>query len=438
MTNNEPIDVLELEMLHFEELEEEMETLENIMPMPLHDEDYRGELLEQLEEEPEEIAKLMGNFDLMIQLLENSESVEDVEQAVSSMNVAVRNCYEGNMKAVFEKTKPYERSIRALQLLYENAESSKEVYIMPVKADKFADAANPKHFKAMQKYLRQQFFKFEMDNSPFYISYIGNIGSASAIQKMAKVAELTRAIAFLDLKEQKTAAAAIAYAKKIGLTGISASLGHVVVPATYGYKNGAKEVQITQLADGTYQRKERKMSVALAPAMIGRLMGEIPGEYITGLEAEPINGLDGVKTQYDEERNDAEELDEAGLNMILDSGHIQGSTTANKSGDNDLRKFAKVDVANALLKDIAQFCNNKAFSKWGKKNAKAFEKEIMTYLNRQYKRGVIGPGWEIASIEYDEAEETVNIEIYINFHEVADKFTIGISGKQKQLEAERR
>jgi len=436
--NAEPQDILELELLHFEELEEEMEILENIMPLQIHDEDYRSDLPELLEEYPEDVAQLMGNFDLMIQILENSKSVEDVDKAVTELNVEVRNCYEGNMKTVFEKTKPYEKSIRALQLLYENAEGSKEVYIIPVKATKFADAANPEHFKAMEQYLRTQFFKFKMDNSPFYISYIGDIGKGAAVKKMASIAELTRCLAFLDIKPCKTVEEVVAYSKKIGLTGIDASLGHVVVPATRGFKNGVKDIQISKNDKGIYERKEQKMIVPLAAAMIGRLMGETPGEYITGLEKKGIIGVDGVTMQYREETNQAGDLDDAGLIMILDDGAIQGSTTANKSGDSDLRKFAKVDVANALLKDIAQFCNNKAFSKWSKENAKAFEKEIMKYLNRQYKRGIIGQGWEIGKIEYDQAEEAVDIEIYIEFHEVADKFTIGISGKMEKLESERR
>lgn len=431
---HEPVEYLELEMLV--ELEDEMDVLEAILPCPIHDADYRSDLPNMLVDEPEEMAQLAGNFDLMIKILEEADSIENIDSVVAQLNVEVRECYESNMKTVYEQTKPYEKNIRALQLLYENADGKAEVYLLPVKKEKFADAASPKHFNLMQEYLEKQFYKFKMDNSPFYITYIGDIGSKSAIQKMAKVALKTRALAVLDIKEMSSAKAVMDYSKRIGLTGIPASLGHVVIPATWAYKKGAEEIKYYTDASGKLKSEKQKMTIPLAGAFIGRLLGENPGVFITGLEAEPIVGIDGVKMKYSKERIDAKSLDECGLNMVLDSGHIQGSTTTNKSNNADLRKFTKVDVANALLKDLVQFCNNKAYGKWGNKQKRAFKNEITIYLNGRYKAELIDNGWNINHIQYDKAEEVVDIDITIPFFEVADDFNISLGGPKGGIDVQ--
>ncbi|MEM8523914.1 MAG: hypothetical protein AAGG68_04685 [Bacteroidota bacterium] len=441
-----PTKVIELnnEFFNFDQFEEEMDILEDILPAPLYDEDYRSDLPNILQQEPEETAQIASNFDLMLAILENADSIEDIRAEVTQLNLKVREAYEGNMKKVFEQTKPFEKTARALQLLYENAGYGATVYLLPVRTDKFADAANPKHFDIMEHHLLQQFFKFRMEDSPFYISYIGNYEDKrnrrdipTIIKKLAKVATETRALAVLDIPEKSSAKAAIDYAKRNTLKGIHATLGHVMMSCTWGYKVGARDIKITQNTEGKYVRKEEKMSVPLSGAIVGRMLGVDPGEFISGLEAEPIVGINGVKMQYDLERKDAEALDEVGLNMILDSGHFQGSTTLCKGNPPELRKFVKMDVANALLKDLVQFCNNKAFSKWGREQQKEFKKELTSYFNRRFKQGIIEQGWSIDEVAFDTETEVVDVKISINFFEVADKFQIDLRGKKGGIDTDK-
>ncbi|MEM9886193.1 MAG: hypothetical protein AAF849_09895 [Bacteroidota bacterium] len=444
--NTAPTKVIELneDFFNFEEFEDEMDVLQDILPAPLYDEDYRNDLPNIIQQEPEETAQIASNFDLMLQIFEKANSVEEIRAEVTQLNLKVRAAYEANMKKVFEQTKPFEKTARALQLLYENAGYGATVYLLPVRTDKFADAANPKHFDIMEHYLLQQFFKFRMEDSPFYISYIGNYEDKknvrdipTIVKKVAKVATETRALAVLDIPEKSSAKAAINYAKRNTLKGIHATLGHVMMPCTWGYKVGARDIKIMQNAEGKYVRKEEKMSVPLSAAIVGRMLGVDPGEFISGLEAEAIVGINGVKMQYDLERKDAEALDEVGLNMILDSGHFQGSTTLCKGNPPELRKFVKMDVANALLKDLVQFCNNKAFSKWGREQQKAFKRELEIYLNRRFKQDMIGQGSTIDSIEYDTESEVVEVKISINFFEVADKFQIDLRGKKGGIDTDK-
>jgi|GEM_PF-2439943 len=420
---------LELEeLLKTAVIEEEIDTLEYVLPELKYtrDVDARRDLPEVLSDQQEK-EEILAKFDLLALLLDSITSVEEIAAKVDETYLAEKERYEENMQAVFAQTKPFEKTARALHLLYENATGDTNVYIMPVNKARFADSANPKHFDEFRHFLRQQFYKWMMDDSPFYISYIGDIGSKSAMDKMAMIAQETRALAIVDIKEMSSAKAVVDYASRLKIAGIPSHLAHLVVLGTWVYAHNAFEVEFTRDDNGRLKRIEKQMAVPASGAFIGKMMSAMPGEYITGLEKSAILGINGVKVAYDLQRVDAKEWDECGVIQIESYGHIQGATTANKSNNYDLRKFPKVDVANALLKDLVQFCNDKAYSKWGERPKREFKKEIEIYLNRRIKHNLI-EGYSINTIEYDEHEENVNIDITIHFYEVADEFDINLHG----------
>jgi hypothetical protein len=425
------------ELTHIETFEEVLDEVESFMPSVTNitDENSLANLSEILENEAER-AELITSFELLACILEQSSSLEEMATEVDSAYQNVMQVYEENIMTVFEKTKPYEKTIRSLNLLYENAMGEAEVFILPVNAAKFADSTNPKHFERMRDFLQKQFYAFRMEDSPFYISFVGDIGSKSAMDKMAEVAFETRALAVLNTKDFSSLKAALDHAKRLRIKGIPNKLGHLVLPATWVYALGAKDVKFVRDATGKLRRIERKMSVPSAASILGKLLSVKPGVFITGMEADALMGIDGVVMEYDKERLDAKALDKAGLIMIEPHGHIQGASTANNSNQAELRKFPKVDTANALLKDLVQYCNNKAFSKWGKKEDRGFKREIELYLNRRVKQELI-EGYDVEDITYDAEEEIVNIDITVHFSEVADEFEINMKGPQGGIDVKK-
>lgn len=426
-----------IDLLAFEPFMEVLEEVENFLPAMANitDDSSRQNLPEILENELEQ-EEMACTFGLLATILEHAGTVEDVAANVDSTYQKVLETYEENIDAIFNKTKPFEKAVRSLQLLYENAGGEAEVFIIPVSAGKFADSANPKHFEEMRRYLKQKFYAWKMEDSPFYITYVGDIGSKSAMDKMAEIAYETRALAFVDTKEMSSVKAVIDHARRLQIKGIPAKLGHLAVPGSWVYALGAKEVQFARDEQGKRRRIEKKMAVPASCALIGKMLDVSPGVYITGLEADAIIGIDGVKLNYELERIDARELDKAGLIQIEAHGHIQGATTANSSNNADLRKFPKVDTANALLKDLVQYCNNKAFSKWGENQKRAFQREIEIYFNRRMKQELI-EGYRIGAISYDPQEENVDIDITVFFYQVADEFDINLHGPQGGIDVAR-
>jgi hypothetical protein len=423
--------VLQVELQHLLDtapLRDELEIMESVCPDLEFT--YLGNSrreLSQLMQNAEDKDKITAHFELLAYLLQITDNVPDLAQKIDEVYNAELAQYEENMQAVFEQTKPFERTARSLSLLYQNATYDVPIYIMPVSRDRFADAANPRHFDLFQHFLRQQFYKWKMQNSPFYISYIGDIGSKSAMDKMATIAQETRALAVLDIAEKNTFQEVLKYADRLGITGIPAHLAHLVVIGTWVNAYKAFDVAFSRDEKGRLCRKETQMSVPTAGAFIGKMLNVAPGEFITGMENAPFVGINGVKVKYDLERIDAKTWEDLGLIQISTEGHIQGATTANKSNNYDLRKFPKVDVANALLKDLIQFCNIKSFSKWGERQKRIFQREIEVYLNNRVIKGLI-EGYSINLIRYDEYDENVEIDITVRFFEIADKFEINLHG----------
>lgn len=428
-------DIFQLEqLLDFEPVLDGLEVLENVFPpiAATFDEDARRDLPDLLDD-PREAEDIYARFSMLVTLLESSRSLDDITAKVDETYQVVQQQYEENMRAVFALTKPFEKVARALNLLYINAGGDAKVAIIPVSASKFADSANPKHFEEMRHYMRQKYYAWMMDDSPFYITYVGDIGSKSAMDMMAMAAQETRAIAVVDIREMSSAKAVMDYADRLKIAGIPAHHAHLVVPGTWVYAHGAFDVEYRTDDQGRLQRMEKQMAVPAAGAIIGKLLEVRPGVYITGLEKSAIVGIEGVKVAYDLQRVEAKQWDERGLIQIEPYGHIQGATTANKSNNYDLRKFPKVDVANALLKDLVQFCNNKAYSKWGEKHRRDFKQEIEIYLNRRMKHDLI-EGYDINKIAYDIHEENVDIDITIHFFEVADEFDINLHGAKGAID----
>lgn len=434
---NEP-EVLELlDTEQTEPYEDLFDCLGDILPeVPIIINERERTNLPAVLENEEEREEMIGKFELLVKILENSVTVEDVIANVDTAYREVDAVYEENIMVIFEQTKPVEKTIRALNLLYQNAHGEADVFILPVNKEKFADSANPKHFNIMQNHLRKQFFAWEIENSPYYITYIGDIGSKSAIDLMAGVALETRALAILDTKDHISAKAAMNHAKRLKIKGIHAKYAHMVIPCSYINALKAKDVQFVPDGDGKLRRIERKMAVPTAPAMIGKLLNVRAGVNISGLKADPIVGIDGVRMDYDLERVDAKELEKVGLVQVIAKGNIMGAGTANSSGNPDLRKFPKVDVANAILKDVVQFCNACSYSNWGANNAAELKKALEVYLNARQKQGYISSYEKIddkKDIFYDKDTESVSINLKVHFFEVADEFDINLQGTENAV-----
>ncbi|MEO0472660.1 MAG: hypothetical protein AAF206_23795 [Bacteroidota bacterium] len=367
-------------------------------------------------------AQMMHDF------LDVADSLDAFIEAVNNEKEKAEERYRENLTEIFKTTKPIERNLRQLQLLYQNGGTDPEVYIFPVNEQQFVGAANPKHFNAMKEWLQKNFYAFDITTSPFYITYLGVIKNASAAEELAQLAEETKALAILNIPKRNTVEKVLEFARRdFKITGIPSHLGHLVLPATWAYASGAFEDL----------DEERKMAVSLAGAFTGKLLKAYPGEFISSMESEAILGVDGIVMDYDKETLDSVKLKEAGLVPVINGGYIEGANTPNTSNNPDLCSYPTVDIANSIEKDLIKFTNKKANGKWGKRQEEDLKLELIEYFNGLIRREMLQDPCPDPIITYDEKEEEVSIDLEVQYFGTVSKFPISLKGKRDKIELQK-
>ena len=129
-----------MELLELEPIEDVLDELKNFSKsVELVGDENRRKDLPQILEDEQETEEMISTMGILIDILQKSNTVLDVDVNVDTAYQKVLEIYEENMMGIFEVTKPYEKTIRSLNLLYENAGGSAEVYVMPVNPTKFAN-----------------------------------------------------------------------------------------------------------------------------------------------------------------------------------------------------------------------------------------------------------------------------------------------------------
>lgn len=383
------------------------------------------ELLET-EEGRREVAL---KFSLLRQACE-AKDARTFKKMVAALKAKAEQKKAANQAKIKEKMDPIEQRIRTLQLLYKNTKGKPEAYIFPVHPQKFIGAQNPSHFEALKQWLRQRFYSYKMEGVISYLGTTETVKTAGQAKEWASVAEEVKSLFVGHFTQEPVYRKLIQFLqRRFKITGIAPKFAHLVFPATWGYAAGSfKDVAETQ-----------RRAVPLDLALIGKLMSVPPGEYISSLEKPPIDGIEGVTTEYELETLDSSELQELGANMILDSGEIMGTSTGNKSDNIDLVDFHTMDLINAIDKALIRMLNAKAHSKWGTAQADELQEDIEDYFARLAKAGLIQDPTPVVTIAYDANDQKVNIHLDgVAYYRTATFFEITMQGKRQQLKMEKK
>ena len=401
------------------DLKEDLDTVSPLVPYVENvvDEDLQedfGDLYNP--ENVDEKGKVAYELNLMIELLQ-AESGEEVAQIVDSRHSEINDAMRENQKKILENINSYEKMLRAVNLFFENAGSGEVegAYFMTVDPNKFAGADNSIHYQEFCEYLKKKFYALRLKESPLFLAHVGDIGSGA--DQMAAIANETVAIAIVDMPETKSVKAALKKASTRNLNGIEAEWGNLVASGTW------------LTARKSYKGVEEKdFQVPSAAAILGKLMNTKEGNSIAGFENGGLKGTKGVA--YPADRRDSDKFIEQGLMIIMeDGGKVlpYSDRTANMSENDDLRKVSKMVVRNRIMKDLVDFCNLKAFAKWGYNEKKAFHNSVIDYLNKCKKKGWIQSVKNVKVKDVGNDEVAVLVELV--FFDARSKYLINIKGK---------
>lgn len=389
-----------------EMLMDDLETMQ--VPVPYLENVMDEEIRQDLQDNIEQKEGFKEAFDLQLDMMINlfsAESVEDMTARADEMLTKTKTQAIENQKIILETIRPWEKTLRSLNLFFQNASTSgtvKDASFVTVDPAKFAGAANPKHFKILANELEERFYAWVPEESPMYISYAGDIEDGA--NALAKLAEKTIALAVVDTVDSSSAEATLKRTQSRNLSGTQSEWGHLAVSGTYLIARGAKE-----------NIENKALSIPSSPAIAGKLMSTKLGDSIAGFESGAISEAKGVR--YKSGRRQSKQFGDRGMLIIgweEATAFIFGDTTANKSDNKLLRKVSKMMVHNKVMKDIIAFCNRKAYSKWGRPQQQKFKAQIEDYLNDLVRLKVI-QGYDdvvINQLNDDEVSVTLGLQFF--------------------------
>lgn len=401
-------------------LRDDLQTMQTPVPYieDIVDEDIREGLEERMTREEGFKEHFEHQLNIMIDLFK-ADTVEEMSRRADDLLTKTKEQVINNQKIILTAIRPWEKTLRALDLFFKNASSSgtvNDASFITVDPNRFAGGNSSTHFNKMAEELQNLYYAWQLKGSPMFINYVGDIGDGADL--MAKIAEETIALAVIDTVDATSAKAALTRTQNRKLRGVESHWGHLVVSGTHLIGRGAYE-----------GIEDEPLSIPSSSAIVGKLMQSLEGNSIAGFENGALSGAKGVR--YRSDTRHSKKFGDQGMLIIgweEGSAKIFGDCTANQSDNAMLRKASQMVVHNKVMKDVVDFCNKKAFSKWGATQKRKFKALIERYLNDLVRDKVI-QGYEDVKIN-DLNEDEVSVSLALKFYKTISRYLIEVEGDQ--------
>lgn len=383
--------------------------------LKIQDVNYREELAEQ--------------YLMLAQLLEKSNTIGDLCVNVTNLKHLLQERYKENIHRCDEQLKERKAEIMALQIGFVNAGTNAKVYVFPIDKTAFLESPDPQYYERLQYLIKKEFYAYDMLKCPSYLGFAFPIESSNKATELAAFMSEIMGISVIDVPVHKKGEDLKEFLEdSFPITGANDDLAHLIIVGTHAYIKGVYEDSV----------KKKLLPIPLSLAIIGKLMNAEPGVYFPGLSGSPIIGVDSVVCDYDFERIDSTEFSDKGAVLILDSGHVQGTSTPYNGDVIEYTSFLTMDVFVQLNRSLIQYANNAAHGSWGKEEEENLKHKLVLYFNKLKRKKIIERGvlQDAIEIEYDEEEKTVMITIAIKYKGVVNKFLYRIIGESNNLRLE--
>lgn len=363
------------------------------------------------------LDKFIQQAKMMKAILSSAKNAEEAKDLASQSYENVAATKKQNLENILKTIRPTEQVLRAAQSFFDNASTTGEVenvkFVM-VEANKFAGGTNSSDFDEYCKILRRYAVAHGLKDSPHYTAYIGDIDDKGG--ELAAIAQDTLALAVADIEKLDSPSEIKEVLDQRGIGGSQAKWGHLVVIGNW--------ITARKVYEGL---NEELLEIPSAAAVIGKFLATALGYSGAGYE-EGTTTVKGVE-MYTDTEDDAKAVNRGYIHIAMEDGiaRIYGNVTAAyASANEDLTKIIKVRVSNAILKDLVDFCNKKAFGTWNHQTKKNFKEQIQLYLNDCVRHQII-QGYEEPSIISTDSQ-SVDIDVEILFSDSKSVFNIQLSG----------
>ena len=377
-----------------------------------------------------ERKNLINRLSVWLDLLKNSNNVEQMRDAANSKAEQMEQLLNFNLKKSLERVKELERSYRSVALFYKNTESPKVKNISIVNADisQLKDLDNTLFIDHISSELDRNYDRLDLRNNYSILVVPGYLGSNAVLDKWSKIAYKNKVMLVTDFADLESADDVIDIFFNANHSGGDVYKSNTLMTCNW-LLGRDKNVKVGE---------EESLYVPGSSALAGKIYNTLMAQVVAGKKFGSINEVESVR--FDLKKSEISELERVGLiPMVNEYSKVMafsGKTLFN--GDNlGLQTYSVVRVFDYITKVLIDFLNRRAFENFSSKTEDDLRRQIVKFLDSIQGPTRLIEKFKVIRIQQDKKQkDRVWLDIHITPYFPSKSFVIQLEGRKGEGEEE--
>ena len=377
-----------------------------------------------------ERKNLINRLSVWLDLLKNSNNVEQMRDAANSKAEQMEQLLNFNLKKSLERVKELERSYRSVALFYKNTESPKVKNISIVNADisQLKDLDNTLFIDHISSELNRNYDRLDLRNNYSILVVPGYLGSNAVLDKWSKIAYKNKVMLVTDFADLESADDVIDIFFNANHSGGDVYKSNTLMTCNWllGREMNARVGE------------DEHLYVPGSSALAGKIYNTLMAQVVAGKKFGSINEVESVR--FDLKKSEISELEKIGLiPMVNEYSKVMafsGKTLFN--GDNlGLQTYSVVRVFDYIAKVLIDFLNRRAFENFSSKTEDDLRRQIVKFLDSIQGPTRLIEKFKVIRIQQDKKQkDRVWLDIHITPYFPSKSFVIQLEGRKGEGEEE--
>ena len=377
-----------------------------------------------------ERKNLINRLSVWLDLLKNSNNVEQMRDAANSKAEQMEQLLNFNLKKSLERVKELERSYRSVALFYKNTESPKVKNISIVNADisQLKDLDNTLFIDHISSELDRNYDRLDLRNNYSILVVPGYLGSNAVLDKWSKIAYKNKVMLVTDFADLESADDVIDIFFNANHSGGDVYKSNTLMTCNWllGREMNARVGE------------DEHLYVPGSSALAGKIYNTLMAQVVAGKKFGSINEVESVR--FELKKSEISELEKIGLiPMVNEYSKVMafsGKTLFN--GDNlGLQTYSVVRVFDYIAKVLIDFLNRRAFENFSSKTEDDLRRQIVKFLDSIQGPTRLIEKFKVIRIQQDKKQkDRVWLDIHITPYFPSKSFVIQLEGRKGEGEEE--
>ena len=377
-----------------------------------------------------ERKNLINRLSVWLDLLKNSNNVEQMRDAANSKAEQMEQLLNFNLKKSLERVKELERSYRSVALFYKNTENAKVKNVSIVNADisQLKDLDNTLFIDHISNELDRNYDRLDLRNNYSILVVPGYLGSNAVLDKWSKIAYKNKVMLVTDFADLESADDVIDIFFNANHSGGDVYKSNTLMTCNWllGREMNARVGE------------DEHLYVPGSSALAGKIYNTLMAQVVAGKKFGSINEVESVR--FDLKKSEISELEKIGLiPMVNEYSKVMafsGKTLFN--GDNlGLQTYSVVRVFDYIAKVLIDFLNRRAFENFSSKTEDDLRRQIVKFLDSIQGPTRLIEKFKVIRIQQDKKQkDRVWLDIHITPYFPSKSFVIQLEGRKGEGEEE--